>query len=97
MGIVSLTIGIALFATSVLTRSDRLMAITSIVVGADLERSGPLAGSINITLGILLLLTLRNRRRRRRHKGTAATGAKSRALRDALARRVRNHAIPVPA
>lgn len=97
MGIVFLTTGTALFATSVLTRSQWLMAVTCLVTGVQVERAGPPAGVINITLGLLLLLLLWSRRRRRKREGTSAAGAKSRALRDALVRHMRDHAIPVPA
>jgi hypothetical protein len=97
MGIVFLTTGTALFAASVLTGSDWLMAIANVVIGAEIERSGPPAGVISITLGLLLLLVSWNRRRRGKREGAAAAGAKSRALRDALSRRVRRLAFPVPA
>ena len=97
MGIVFLTTGTVLFAASVLSGSDWLMAVTNLVIGAEIERSGPPAGVISITLGLLLLLVSWNRRRRRKHEEPAAAGAKSRALRDALVRRMRNLSIPVPA
>lgn len=96
MGIVFLITGAALFAASVLTGSDWLLAVTNLWSGVEAERSGPPAGVISITLGLLLLLLLWSRRRRKR-EGTAAAGAKSRALRDALVRRMRDLAIPVPA
>jgi hypothetical protein len=96
MGTAFLTTGTVLLAVSVLTRSQWLLAVTSVVVGVQIERAGPPAGVINITLGLLLLLVLWNRRRRDRER-PAAAGAKSRALRDALARRMRDRAIPVPA
>lgn len=96
MVFVFLATGTALLAASVLTGSDWLMAITSIVTGTGLERGGPPAGVTCITLGLLLLLASLSRRRRKR-KGTTAAGAKSRALRDALVRRMRDHAIPAPA
>jgi hypothetical protein len=86
-----------LFATSVSTRSEWLMAVTNVVVGVQVERVGPPAGVINITLGLLLLLVLWNRRQRRNRERPATAGAKSGALRDALARRMRDLAIPVPA
>lgn len=97
MGIVFLTTSTALFAASVFIGSDWLIAITNIVIGVELERSGPPAGVISITLGLLLLLLSLSRRQRRKHKGTTGAGAKSRALRDALVRRMRDHTIPVPA
>lgn len=86
-----------MFAVSVLTGSDWLMAVTNVVIGVEIERTGPPAGVINITLGLLLLLVSWNQRRRRKRKGTTAEGAKFRALRDALVRRMRGQAIPVPA
>jgi len=55
------------------------------------------AGVISITLGLLLLLVLWNRWRGRKRERAVATGAKSRALRDALVRRMRDRAMPVPA
>jgi len=97
MGTVFLTTGTVLFATWVLTRSQWLMAVTSVVVGVQIERAGPPAGVINITLGLLVLLVLWNRRQRRNRKRPTAVGAKSRALRDALAKRMRDHAVPLPA
>jgi hypothetical protein len=97
MGIVFLTTGTALFAASLLTGSHWLMAVTNIVIGIQIERCGPPAGVISITLGLLLLLVSWTRRRGRRREGVAAAGAKSRALRDALARRMRDRAIPAPA
>jgi hypothetical protein len=97
VGIVFLTTGTALFAVSVLTGSDWLMAVTNVVIGIGIEGSGPPGGVISITLGVLLLLVLWNRRRRRNRQGMAAAGAKSGALRDALARRMRDRAIPAPA
>lgn len=97
MGIVFLTTGTVLLAASVLTRSLWLLAVTSVVVGVQIERAGPPAGVINVTLGLLLLRVLWNRRQRRNRARPATAGAKSRALRDALARRMRDHAIPVPA
>jgi hypothetical protein len=89
--------GTVLFTVSVLARSDWLTAITCLVAGVWLECSAPPAGVINITLAFLLLLVLWRRRRRRRHGEPAAAGAKSRALRDALARRMRDLSVPVPA
>jgi hypothetical protein len=96
VGIVFLTTGAVLFATSVFTGSDWLLAVTNLLIGVEAERSGPPAGVISITLGLLLLLFW-NRRRRRKRERPAAAGAKSRALRDAVVRRMRDHAIPVPA
>jgi hypothetical protein len=96
MGTVFITTGTILFATSVFTRSEWLMAVTNVVVGVQVERAGPPAGVINITLGVLLLLNSWNRRRRKR-KGAAAVGARSMALRDALARNMWDRVIPVPA
>ena len=97
MGIVFLVMGTALFTASVLTGSDWPMAITNIMIGVEMERAGPPAGVINIILGLLLLLVSWNRRRRRKREGTTAEGAKSRALRDALVRRMRGQAISVSA
>jgi MYXO-CTERM domain-containing protein len=96
VGILFLTTGTALFATSVLTGSDWLLAVTNLLIGVEAERSGPPAGVISLTLGLLLVLLLWRRRRRKR-EGTATGGAKSRALRDALVKRIRDLAIPVPA
>ena len=97
MGIVFLITGTALFATSVLARSQLLMAITCLVIGVQIERAGPPAGVINITLGVLLLLVSWNRWRRRRRGKSAAVGAKAKAVRDALVRHMRDRAVPVPA
>jgi hypothetical protein len=97
VGIVFLTTGTAPFATSLLTRSQWLMAFTCVVIGVQIERAGPPAGVINITLGVLLLLVWWNRRRRRKREKPAAVGAKSRALRDALVRGMRDRVAPVPA
>jgi hypothetical protein len=95
MGIVFLTTGTALFAASVITRSAWLIAVTNVVIGIQSERAGPAAGVINVTLGLLLLFAWWNRRRKR--EGAAAAGAKSRALRDAVVRRMRGLAFPVQA
>jgi membrane protein implicated in regulation of membrane protease activity len=97
MGIVFLTTGTVLLAASVLTRSLWLVVVTNVVVGIQVERAGPPAGVINITLGLLLLLVLWNRRQRRNRERPETAGAKSRALRDALARHMRDLAIPDPA
>jgi hypothetical protein len=80
----------------VLTRSGVLLAVTNLVIGVQVDLSGPPGGIISITLGLLLLASW-NRRRRRKGQGAAGPGAKSRALRDALARRMRDQAIPVQA
>lgn len=96
MGIVFLTMDTALFAASLVTRSGWLMAVTNLVIGIQVERAWPPAGVINITLGLLLLLISWNRRQRRKRKVAAAAGARSRVLRDALARHMRDRAIPVP-
>lgn len=95
MGIMFLITGTALFAVSVLACSQWLLAVTCLVIGVQIERAGPSAGVINITLGVLLLVSW-NRWRRRRGK-PAAAGAKARAARDALVRHMRDHAVPVPA
>jgi hypothetical protein len=84
-----------MFTVSVLAGKDWMMAVTSLVIGVQIEHSGPPGGVINITLGLLLLLVVWNRRRKR--KETVAAGAKSRALRDALVRRMRDRVILVPA
>lgn len=94
MGIAFLATGTVLFATSVLTRSQWLMAVTNVLIGVQIERAGPPAGVINIALGLLLLVSW-NRRQGRKREKPAAAGAKSRALRDALVRRMRDHAVPV--
>jgi hypothetical protein len=89
--------GTALFAVSVLARSRWLLAVTCLVIGVQVERAGPPAGVINITLGVLLLLASWNRWRRRRHGKPAAVGAKARAARDALVRHMRDRLVPLPA
>jgi membrane protein implicated in regulation of membrane protease activity len=94
MGIAFLTTGTILLAASVLTRSLWLVAVTNVVVGIQVDRAGPPAGVINITLGLLLLLVLWNRRQRRNRERPETAGAKSGALRDTLARRMRDLAIP---
>jgi hypothetical protein len=87
--------GTGLFAVSVLARSQWLLAVTCLVIGVQIERAGPPAGVINITLGVLLLLDSWNRRRRRGKP--RAVGAKARAARDALVRHMRDRAVPLPA
>jgi hypothetical protein len=96
VGTMFLITGTGLFAVSVLARSQWLLAVTCLVIGVQIERAGPPAGVINITLGVLLLLASWNRRQRRRGK-PAAVGAKARAARDALVRHMRDRAVPVPA
>ena len=54
MGTMFLITGTALFAVSVLARSQWLLAVTCLVIGVQIERAGPPAGVINITLGVLL-------------------------------------------
>jgi hypothetical protein len=88
--------GTALFAVSVLARSQWLLGVTCLVIGVQIERAGPPAGVINITLGVLLLVSWNRRRRRRRGKPTAV-GAKARAARDALVRHMRDRTAPAPA
>ena len=97
MGTVFITTGTILFAMSVFTCSEWLLAVSNVVVGVQVERTGPPAGGINITLGVLLLLASWGWRRRRKRKGSAAVGSRSMALRDALARNMRDRVIPVPA
>lgn len=98
MGTMFLITGTALFAVSVLARSQWLLAVTCLVIGVQIERAGPPAGVINITLGVLLLLLVSwNRRRRRRRGKPAAVGAKARAARDALVRHMRDRTAPAPA
>ena len=97
MGTMFLITGTALFAVSVLARSQWLLAVTCLVIGVQIERAGPPAGVINITLGVLLLLVSWNRWRRRRRGKSAAVGAKAKAVRDALVRHMRDRAVPVPA
>lgn len=94
MGIAFLATGTVLLATSVLARSQWLMAVTSVLIGVQIERAGPPAAVINIALGLLLLVSW-NRRQHRKREKPAAAGAKSRALRDALVGRMRDHAVPV--
>jgi hypothetical protein len=89
--------GTGLFAVSVRARSQWLLAVTCLVIGVQVERAGPPAGVINITLGVLLLLAWWNRRRRRKRGQGAAVGAKARAARDALVRHMRDRAVPLPA
>jgi hypothetical protein len=86
--------GTGLFAVSVLARSRWLLAVTCLVIGVQIERAGPPAGVINITLGVLLLASWNRRRRRGK---PAAVGAKARAARDVLVRRMRDRAVPLPA
>lgn len=97
MGIIFLITGTALFATSMLARSQWLLAVTCLVIGIQIERAGPPAGVINITLGVLLLLVSWNRWRRRRRGKPVDIGMKARAVRDALVRHMRDRAVPVPA
>ena len=97
MGNMFLITGTALFATSVLARSQWMLAVTCLVIGVQIERAGPPAGVINITLGVLLLLVSWNRRRRRKRGQGAAVGAKARAARDALVRHMRDRVVPLPA
>ena len=95
MGTMFLITGTGLFAVSVLARSQWLLAVTCLVIGVQIERAGPPVGVIDITLGVLLLVSW-NRRRRSRGK-PAAVGAKARAARDALIRRMRGRVVPLPA
>ena len=97
VGTMFLITGTGLFAVSVLARSQWLLAVTCLVIGVQIERAGPPAGVINITLGVLLLLASWNGWRRRRRGKPAAVGAKARAARDALVRRMRDRAVPLPA
>jgi hypothetical protein len=93
VGIVFMTAGFVLFAASLVTRRIGLPGVANLVIGIQL--SGPAwGGIINTTLGLLLLHAWWNRRHRRRC-GTPALGAKFRALRDALARRMQERAIPI--
>jgi hypothetical protein len=88
--------GLALLAASVIIGSDGLLGAANLVIGISIQLSGPAwGGSISTTLGLLLLWTWWNRRRRRRC-GIAALGAKSRTLRETLARRMAERTIPVP-
>ena len=88
--------GLALLAASVIIGSDGLLGAANLVIGISIQLSGPAwGGSISTTLGLLLLWTWWNRRRRRR-RGIAALGAKSRTLRETLARRMAERTIPVP-
>ncbi len=89
--------GLALFAASVIVGSDGLLGAANLVIGISIQLSGPAwGGAISTTLGLLLLWTWWNRRRRQQ-RGTASLGAKSRALRETLARRMAERAIPAPA
>lgn len=97
MGTMFLITGTGLFAVSVLARSQWLLAVTCLVIGVQIERAGAPAGLINITLGVLLLLASWNGWRRRRRGKPAAVGAKARAARDALVRRMRDRVVPLPA
>jgi hypothetical protein len=97
VGTTFLITGTALFAVSVLARSQWLLAVTCLVTGVQIERAGPPAGVTNITLGVLLLVVSWNRWRRRRRGKSAAVGAKARAARDALVRHMRDGAVPLPA
>jgi hypothetical protein len=74
MGTVFITTSIVLFATSVLTRSEWLIAATNVVIGIQIECAGPPAGVINITIGLLLLVHWN--RRQRRGRGQPTAGAK---------------------
>jgi hypothetical protein len=96
VGTMFLVTGTGLLAVSVLARRRWLLAVTCLVIGIQIERAGPPAGVINITLGVRLLLDSWNRRRRGRGKA-AAVGAKARAARDALVRQMRDRAVPLPA
>jgi hypothetical protein len=97
MGIVFLAAATGLLGASVLNRSQWLIAVTNVVVGVQIELAGPPAGAINITLGLLLLLILWHKRRRRNRVRPTAAGTKSRAMRDSLAKRMRDYAVPAPA
>ena len=88
--------GLALLAASVIIGSDGLLGAANLVIGISIQLSGPAwGGSISTTLGLLLLWTCWNRRRRQR-RGIAALGAKTRTLRETLARRMAERTIPVP-
>jgi hypothetical protein len=74
VGTMFLITGTGLFAVSVLARSQWMLAVTCLVIGVQIERAGPPAGLINITLGVLLLLASWNGWRRRRRGKPAAVG-----------------------
>jgi hypothetical protein len=91
-----IVVGLALLAASAIIGSDGLLGAANLVIGISVQLSGPAwGGSISITLGLLLLWTWWNRQRRRRRE-IAALGAKSRTLRETLARRMAERTIPVP-
>ena len=64
VGTMFLITGTALFAVSVLARSQWVLAVTCLLIGVQIERAGPPAGVINITLGVLLQLASWHRWRR---------------------------------
>jgi membrane protein implicated in regulation of membrane protease activity len=95
VGIVFITVGSVLFAAPMIIRSLAVIGAANLVIGIGIQLSGPAwGGTINTTLGLLLLYAWWNRRNRR-HRGTSALGAKSRALREALAKRLQERSVPV--
>lgn len=93
----SMAIGACLLVIWGLVRSDGLLGAASVVIGIGIQLSSPWwGGAIPAVLGLLLLLAWWNSRWRRRH-GMAGLGARSRELRDALARRMAERTIPLPA
>lgn len=95
MGIIFITAGSVLFVAPMIVRSLTLIGTANLVIGIGIQLSGPVwGGIINTTLGLLLLYAWWNRRHRR-HRGTSALGAKSRALREALAKRLQERSVPV--
>jgi membrane protein implicated in regulation of membrane protease activity len=83
----------ALFGVAVLSGRTWVLAVTVLATGAWLWSPAPSASVILFALGSLLLLVAGDRRHRRRAR-PAAAGAKSRLLRGALARRMRDLAVP---
>ena len=97
MTLVFMAMGACLLMIWALVGSDGLLGVASAVIGIGIQLDSPWwGGAIPTTLGLLLLWVCWNRPRRRR-RGMAELGAKSRELRDALARRMEERTITLPA
>jgi hypothetical protein len=100
VGAALLYLGAALCAAAIPAREgarELLLGAGNLLIGASAAVSGaPQGGAIPLVLGVLLLWMWWNRRGGKK-RAREALGEKSRALRDALVRVMRERAVPVPA